>query len=274
MVSDAPDDHADYGEDVQFGNAASDYSTYRATYPEELFERLADRGIGSEEQRLLDIGTGTGFLANELAARGSLVTGLDVDRDLLAAARADTPANADGHARYAQAAAEHLPVTDSSVDVAVAGQCWHWFDRATAARELRRVLVPGGQVVITHFDWLPREGNVVAATEDLILEYSPDWPAAGGNGFYPDWPSDLYGAGFEDVETFSFDVDVAYTHEAWRGRIRASAGVGGSLPPAEVTAFDEDLTALLAEDFPDEPLAVPHRSFTVVGTAPKQRQRT
>jgi len=41
-------------------------------------------------------------------------------------------------------------------------------------------------------------------------------------------------AGFVDVETFSFDVHVPYTQEGWRGRIRASAGIGRQFPPEEV----------------------------------------
>ncbi len=59
-----------------------------------------------------------------------------------------------------------------------------------------------------------------------------------------------------------------YTHEGWRGRIRASAGVGGSLPPADVTRFDAEHAALLAEHYPEDPLSIPHRVWTLVATKP------
>ncbi|MBF8270444.1 MAG: hypothetical protein HW386_2153, partial [Gammaproteobacteria bacterium] len=36
-----------------------------------------------------------------------------------------------------------------------------------------------------------------------------------------------------------------YTREGWRGRIRASAGIGASLSLTEVQAFDADLAAML-----------------------------
>ena len=75
-------------------------------------------------------------------------------------------------------------------------------------------------------------------------------------------------AGFEALETFSFDEAVTYCHEAWRGRVRASAGVGASLPPAGVAKFDSALAALLAERFPDDPQAVPHRVFCLTARAP------
>ena len=75
-------------------------------------------------------------------------------------------------------------------------------------------------------------------------------------------------AGFEDVETFSYDADVPYSHEAWRGRIRASAGIAASLPPEEVARFDAEHAALLAERFPADPLVTPHRVFALLCTSP------
>jgi len=75
-------------------------------------------------------------------------------------------------------------------------------------------------------------------------------------------------AGFQNIETFSFDLPASYSHEAWRGRIRASAGVAASLPPDKVAQFDTDLAQLLVAQFPDDPLAVPHRVFAVICQSP------
>jgi hypothetical protein len=72
-------------------------------------------------------------------------------------------------------------------------------------------------------------------------------------------------AGFAEIETFSFDIDAPYSHEAWRGRVRASAGVGGSLPADAVARFDAELAELLAGEFPEEPLLTPHRAWALVG---------
>ncbi len=73
---------------VDFGRTAADYARHRAGFPEELFERLAGRGIGRPGQRILDLGSGTGSLARGFARRGSRVTALDISEDLLAQARA------------------------------------------------------------------------------------------------------------------------------------------------------------------------------------------
>jgi hypothetical protein len=79
---------------------------------------------------------------------------------------------------------------------------------------------------------------------------------------------DLDQAGFRQIECFAYDVDAPYTPEAWRGRIRASAGVGASLSPDAVAAFDRDLEQLLAERYPGAVLPVAHRVFAVLGTRP------
>ena len=76
-------------------------------------------------------------------------------------------------------------------------------------------------------------------------------------------------AGFQGIETFSFDVSVPYSREGWRGRIRASQGVGAMLDEAAVRRFDEELASLLAARFPDEPLAIPHRAFAAIAEAPR-----
>jgi SAM-dependent methyltransferase len=166
------------------------------------------------------------------------------------------------------ARAEQTGLPPVSVDVVSAGQCWHWFDRPRAAAEVVRILKPEGWLVIAHFDWIPLSGNVVRATEKLIERHNPEWKLGGGLGLHPWWLRDLGEAGFRQLESFSYDVDVPYTPEAWRGRIRASAGVGGSMAPHQVEEFDRALEQLLASRFAAGRLAVPHRVFAIVARPP------
>src|ERR1019366_4825330 len=252
---------------VDFGKTAKDYAAHRAGFPAELFVRLATLGIGRSRQRLLDLGTGTGTLARGVARRGASVVGGGPAEPLLLEAR--RLAAGDGvQVDFRVGRAEDIDSPDGIFDVVTAGQCWHWFDRPAAAAECRRVLVPDGALVICYFDWLPLPGNVVAATEALILEHNPEWPLAGGLGMYPLWTLDVAEAGFRRLETFSFDVDVSYSHEAWRGRIRASAGVAASLPPDARPDLNGELAGLPDEDFPGEPLAIPHRVWALVTRVP------
>jgi len=252
---------------IDFGKTASDYARHRAGFPARMYDLLAEDGIGQPGQRLLDLGTGTGTVARNFALRGCEVTGADpAEAQLEAAARLDRAAGL--RVRYIAARAEETGLPAHSFDVVTAGQCWHWFDRAAAAAEVRRLLVPGGRLVICHFDWIPLPGNVAFATERLIEKHNPAWKLGGGNGLHAAWFEDVIAAGFEGVETRSFDIDAPYSHEDWRGRVRASAGIAASLPPAAVASFDAEHASLLARDFPGEPLSVLHRTWWLTCIAP------
>jgi SAM-dependent methyltransferase len=170
---------------------------------------------------------------------------------------------------YRVGRAEDTGLPAGFADVVGAGQCWHWFDGPRAAAEVARILRPDGRLVITHFDWLPLRGNVVEATEKLIEAHNAKWSLGGGMGLYPHWLRQLGEAGYQDLETFSYDVDVPYSHESWRGRVRASAGVGGSLPDDIVRAFDDALARVLTSRYADDPIQVPHRVFALIARPPK-----
>jgi SAM-dependent methyltransferase len=253
---------------IDFGRTAQDYSRHRAGFPAAFFERLTAFEVGRVGQWVLDLGTGTGTVARGLAQRGCQVIGLDPSLALLGEAQG-LDGQAEVTVEYVNGLAERLSFASTTFEVITAGQCWHWFDRAKVAQEVWRLLVPGGKLVIAHFDWLPLPGNVVAATERLIEDYNPAWSLGGGSGLYPAWLADVALAGFAEIETFSFDCPVIYSHEAWRGRIRASAGVAASLPPQQVSRFDTELGRLLLAQFPQDPLIVPHRVFAVICQKPK-----
>lgn len=256
-----------FGKSVDFGKTASDYSTFRAGFPAAFFDRLFASCAIVSGLRALDVGTGTGTVARGLAIRGLNVVGVDPAQPLMDEALALDRA-AGVTVEYRQGQAENLDEADESFDVVTAGQCWHWFDRPKAASEAFRVLKPGGLMVVAHFDWLPLAGNVVEATENLILKYNPAWALGGGVGMYPDWLADMANAGFYGIETHSFDMQQPYSPDAWCGRIRASAGIKASLDAPAIEAFDAELRTLLQEKYPQDPLMIPHRAWFVSGRRP------
>jgi SAM-dependent methyltransferase len=232
------------------------------------------KGIARAGARVLDLGTGTGSLGRLFAQHGCVVTGVDIAAPLLEQARL-LDREAGVRIDYLEAPAEATGLPDGVFDVVSAGQCWHWFDRPAAAREVARLLTDDGAVVIAHFDWLAIPGNVVEVTQEIILRYTPPgdpahgpWRYAHGTGVYPQWLTDLQDAGFVGIETFSFDVQVPYSHEAWVGRIRASAPVAGTLDDDGVRACSQELVAMLAERFAEDPLTIPHRVWAVTARAP------
>lgn len=247
---------------TNFGKAAADYGSFRAGFPDSFFDRLIEHDVGLPGQSIVDLGTGTGTLARGFASRNCHVVGVDTDNRMLTEARKlAEEENLD--VRYVQAKAESTGLGESQADVVTAGQCWHWFDGPLATREVLRILTHAGKLVIAHFDWLPLDGNIVEATERLIEAHNPQWNLGGGRGIHGQWLPGLSEAGLRNIETFSYDIAVPYSPEAWRGRIRASAGVA-ALPPESVQQFDHELAEILSDRFPNKILDVPHRVFAIV----------
>lgn len=97
---------------------------------------------------LLDVGCGDGELASELARRGAIVTGLDVDPRMVAAAQRRSESE-HTQLQLVEGKAEHLPFDNESFDyvLAVTVLCFVR-DAEQAVTEMARVLKPGGYLVI------------------------------------------------------------------------------------------------------------------------------
>jgi SAM-dependent methyltransferase len=246
----------DQGKSIDWGGTSRDYAAFRPGPPDELYRRLHALGTGLPDQRILDLGTGTGVIARALARMGSRVTGIDIAPEQIEEAQR-LALSENLRIDFRVAPAEELPFDDHSFDVATANQCFLYFDYDLVLAELRRILIPGGRLVESHFNWLPLANSIAAASEQLILKFNPDWDSAGFDGRVfplPSWvPNDIVLDHF-----FSFDVDVPFTHESWRGRIRASRGIAASLSRKEVEAFDREHAALLERIAPQE-FSIRHR---------------
>jgi len=241
---------------IDFGKSANDYQAYRPEFASRLFTRLHEMGIGLPAQRILEIGAGTGLLGRPLIAGGSSVIECDTSQLLLQ--------QCTGHRVAARA--EELPFPAESFDAVTAAQCWHWFDRIAAPREIHRVLKPQGRIAIIYQTYLPLPGNVAAASEQIILRHRPGWRHAGGVGINGQALKDLQTARFTQIESFSFDVEIPFTRAAWQGFIRTCSPLGPSLSADELARFDNDHAAAL-QSWP-QTFTVPHRVFAAVATRP------
>ena len=101
---------------------------------------------------LVDLGCGTGYWLPGYAAEARSVIGIEPDPDLRAIA-AQRVAGI-GNATVAAGSAEHLDLPDASIDVVHARFAYFFGPGAEAGlREVRRVLRPGGALVVVDNDY-------------------------------------------------------------------------------------------------------------------------
>ncbi len=118
-----------------------------------VMEELVLWGGGSDGPlKLLDIGCGTGTLPALLAGSSlhAEVVGIDYSPAMcVVASNKARRAGADGQARFVAGDSEHLPFADASFDVITCANSFHHYpNQQSTIVEMRRVLRPGGRLMV------------------------------------------------------------------------------------------------------------------------------
>jgi SAM-dependent methyltransferase len=150
-----------------FSGHAADYARYRPTYPPELFAWLAELSPG--RGLAVDVGTGNGQAAVALAEQFERVIGLDPSAEQIAQARPRTGVE------YRVAAAEATGLPDGSVDLLVAAQAFHWFDRGAFLTEATRLLRADGVLALVTYLLSRITPEVDAIVDRLYADLGPYW---------------------------------------------------------------------------------------------------
>lgn len=154
----------------RFSSRVENYVRYRPGYPPELIGML-ERECGLDGDSIVaDIGSGTGLLTQLFLAAGCCVYAVEPNREMRLAG--ERLLSGYPRLRSIDASAEATTLPDASADLIVAGQAFHWFDRARARAEFARVLRPGGWVALV---WNERSTDAtpfLADYERLLHSYA------------------------------------------------------------------------------------------------------
>ncbi len=123
------------------------YARYREPYPASFFREVARREGLDGTERLIDIGCGPGSLAIGFAPYVKTCVAVDVETEMLAAARVEA-ARAGVHVDLIQARIEDLPADIGLFQAVTIGRALHWFDRDKAIAVLERIVDGNGWIAI------------------------------------------------------------------------------------------------------------------------------
>ena len=150
-----------------FEQVGPEWDAIRKVWGDELLRARALQRLLPRELRVLDLGTGTGALAAELASAGCAVIAVDHSPRMLDAAREKLTAAGITNVELRAGDAAALPLANGEVDAALAHMVLQYLaSPADALGEMARVTRPGGTVVAVDFvkhdrDWMRQELGVV-----------------------------------------------------------------------------------------------------------------
>lgn len=229
----------------------------------DLAAALLDAAVLESGQRVLDLASGPGLLAREAALRvapGGSVLATDIAEGMLAEGARRCGAKADAPC-FAAADAEQLCIADASMDRVLAGLALFIFPHPEQAlAEMRRVLAPGGRVVLSV--WGPRQTvPLIHRAQDCIARLLPPpkvaRPSVFRYGELETLHATLAAAGFDDIDIrpCEFSCHFASADAYWQAFLDLAGGAAealGRLPEetqrALQAAVTEDLAAHCCDD--------------------------
>jgi SAM-dependent methyltransferase len=251
----------------QVGDAA--YDRFMGRYSARLASAFADAAGIDAPQQVVDVGCGPGALTAELVRRlgAESVTAIDPTQPFVEACRRRNP-DVDVHLGRA----EELPFADDRFDAALAQLVLHFVtDPPEAAREMKRVVRPGGAVAACVWDV---DGmTMLRVFREAVRAIDPEAPPAtdprafGREGEI----AELFrSVGLEDVTNGALDVETTYADfdEFWQP---FTLGIGPA--GAYVVSLDDDRRTRVRDEMqtrignPEDSFTLPARAWFATGRA-------
>jgi SAM-dependent methyltransferase len=203
---------------ARFSDRVADYVRYRPGYPDALTALLRDEAGVGPGAVVADLGAGTGISTEVFLRLGAEVSAVEPNAAMREAA--ETQFAGDPRFRSVDGRAEATGLPAASVDVAAAGQAFHWFDVEATRAELLRILRPEGWVAVF---WNTRrtEGAFLEGYEVLLQRFGTDYREVDHRRVDP---GDLFQG---PHETRSFPYAQTFDFEGLRGRLLSSSYAPG-----------------------------------------------
>lgn len=202
----------------QFGPRAEAYASSAVHAQGEDLRQIAEAAEARRPARALDLGCGAGHAAFCIAPHAGEVVAYDLSPEMLAVVARGAAERGLAHVVTRQGAVEALPFERASFDLVVTRySAHHWHDLAAGLREARRVLAPGGRMVVSD---LASPGPGPRDTFLQAIELLRD-PSHVRNLSCDEWTRALREAGFSPGAPVRRRLRLEFA--SWVGRMRTPA---------------------------------------------------
>lgn len=223
----------------RFSNRVENYVKYRPSYPPAILDFMRAELDFSAASVVADIGAGTGKLSELFLDNGNPVYAVEPNEAMRAAAVQAFGARPNFHPLAATAEATTLP--DETADFITAGQAFHWFDARRAGVEFRRILRPGGTVLLIWNEW--REDTpFMKAYQQIVDQYALNYSESSRRRTTQDDPEARLAHVIGDYQVRRFDNVQLFDFAGLKGRLLSSSYT----PLAGHPSYEPMLAALQA----------------------------
>lgn len=157
----------------RFSNRVENYVKYRPGYPPEVLQLFREEMNLQTSSVIADIGSGTGISAKLFLENGNEVFGIEPNEAMREASKVFLQ---DFPKFYAiDGTAENTMLKEDSVDIIIAAQAFHWFDKAKTQAEFRRILKKKGFVALIWNERQLDSNDFLREYERFIIEFGTDY---------------------------------------------------------------------------------------------------
>ncbi len=220
-------------------------------------------------ERVLDVGTGTGWAARLAGRRGARVTGIDIAPGMLAAAERLSK-GVEPRPEFVEARAEKLPFDDATFDGVISTYGVIFAEEpSVAVAEIARVLRPGGRLALA--TWADNPDGYIARFFALIARWAdaPPSPTSPFDWGRPSWlaaaMSEQFAIAWRAQTTVLYAPDPEAVWEEYVAGFGPVAAAYEALPRDRRREFRREFEALHEPYRTEIGLAIPREAMLIRG---------
>ena len=243
-----------------FKGTAWYYSRFREGYPDEFFELLRSKFSLSKNDRVLDMGCGTGQIAIPLARVVKEVVAMDPEPEMIAEGKEQVATSGVSNITWLEGGSDDLTDIRDKLGrfkLVAIGTAFHWMDRKKVLAELYEIISDDGGIAIASNTsiWTYEPYEWLTTVKELIRKYLGEERRA-GSGTYNVAPIRhevfVEGSAFVNMEKWIHHWVRSMTLDELIGNLYSTSMANPSVLGDKKEAFENELCEALVRLNPSD----------------------